>query len=374
MRAGRMVVVCDGEGPESEGGLVMAANFATPDALDFIAKHAGGMVFLGLSGDRCESLGLDLVPAKNESAFGRRFTVSISAPADGKVASTAADQARTIQVAVNPSSTPDDLVQPGSVFPIRARDGGVLERSGHTEAAVDLARLAGMTAAGVICAIMKPDGSIARVADLGPYCARHGLAMVTIEDLIAYRWRHDKIVERVVIVSMPTAFGHFKAVGYRSLLTDQAHVALVKGDLAGGDVLVRVHSECLTGNVFHSLRCDCGEKLDSALGMIEREGRGVLLYLGQEGRGLGVLEALRPGRDEPEADLSADVRDSGIGNQILLDLGLSSIRVVTNQPRRIHGLEGYGLTITGHVPLRPSPQELSARATAHALQSLVHQL
>jgi len=273
-----------------------------------------------------------------------------------------ADQAQTMRVAMDPAKGPDDIVVPGHVHPLKARGGGVLERTGHTEASVDLARLAGATPAGVICEIQNEDGSMARLGDLGAYCHKHGLKMITIADLIAYRRRHDQLVERVVSTKLPTAFGEFDVVGYRSLVDDKHHVALVKGDVAGlEDVLVRVHSECLTGDVFHSLRCDCGEQLESALAMIEEEGRGVLLYLAQEGRGIGLLNKLRAyklqeeGFDTVDANLKlglpADLRDYGIGAQILVDLGLSSIRILTNNPKKIRGLEGYGLSVSEQVPI-----------------------
>jgi len=269
-------------------------------------------------------------------------------------------------VAIDPASRSRDLVQPGHVFPLKSRAGGVLERAGQTEAAVDLARMAGLNPSGVICEIMNDDGTMARVPELVDYCAHHGLSMITVADLIAYRRRHDMLVERVVATRLPTTFGDFEAVGYRSLVDDKHHVALVKGDIAGkADVLVRVHSECLTGDVFHSLRCDCGEQLESALAMIEREGEGVLLYLSQEGRGIGLLNKLRAyrlqedGLDTVEANerlgLPADLRDYGIGAQILVDLGLGSIRILTNNPKKIKGLEGYGLSVSGQIPIEHAP-------------------
>jgi 3,4-dihydroxy 2-butanone 4-phosphate synthase/GTP cyclohydrolase II len=327
-----------------------------------MAKEGRGLICLALTPDRCDELGLDLMAAKNESPFETAFTVSIEARDGVTTGISAADRARTVQVAIDPGASPRDLVQPGHIFPLKAKPGGVLERTGQTEAAVDLARLAGLNPSGVICEVMNDDGTMARVPDLVGYCERHGLKMITVADLIAYRRRHDRLVERVVSTRLPTTFGDFTVVGYRSLVDDKHHVAMVKGEVDGvPDVLVRVHSECLTGDVFHSLRCDCGEQLDSALSMIEREGQGVLLYLAQEGRGIGLLNKLKAynlqdkGLDTVDANLElglpVDLRDYGIGAQILSDLGLSSIRILTNNPKKIRGLEGYGLSVTAQIPI-----------------------
>jgi 3,4-dihydroxy 2-butanone 4-phosphate synthase / GTP cyclohydrolase II len=388
IRAGRMVVVCDDEDRENEGDLTMAAQFATPEVVNFMAKEGRGLICLALTPDRCDELGLDLMAAKNESPFETAFTVSIEARDGVTTGISAADRARTVQVAIDPNSAPRDLVQPGHIFPLKAKSGGVLERTGQTEAAVDLARLAGLNPAGVICEVMNDDGTMARVPDLERYCARHGLKMITVADLIAYRRRHDKLVERVVTTRLPTAFGEFDVVGYRSLVDDKHHVAMVKGEIEGqSDVLVRVHSECLTGDVFHSLRCDCGEQLESALAMIEREGQGVLLYLAQEGRGIGLLNKLKAynlqdkGLDTVDANLElglpVDLRDYGIGAQILSDLGLSSIRILTNNPKKIRGLEGYGLSVTDQIPIQHAPNphnEAYLRAKRDRLgHSLHHQ-
>jgi 3,4-dihydroxy 2-butanone 4-phosphate synthase/GTP cyclohydrolase II len=367
IRQGKMVVVCDDEDRENEGDVVMAAQFVTPEAINFMAKEARGWICLALTPERCDELGLELMTAKNESALQTPFTVTIEARHGVTTGVSAHDRAHTMQVAIDPGTRPEDLVQPGHVNPLKAKRGGVLERTGHTEASVDLARLAGLIPAGVICEVMNEDGSMARVPDLADYCERHDLRMITIADLIAYRRQNDRLVERVVSTRLPTTFGEFEAVGYRSLVDDKHHVALVKGDVAGApEVLVRVHSECLTGDVFHSLRCDCGEQLVSALSMIEREGCGVLLYLAQEGRGIGLLNKLRAyrlqeqdGLDTVEANerlgLPADLRDYGIGAQILVDLGLSSIRILTNNPKKIRGLEGYGLSVAGQIPIEHAP-------------------
>jgi 3,4-dihydroxy 2-butanone 4-phosphate synthase/GTP cyclohydrolase II len=364
IRAGKMVVVCDAPDRENEGDLTMAAQFATPDAINFMATNGRGLICLALTPERCDELGLDLMTAKNESGFKTAFTISVEAREGVSTGISAHDRAHTIQVAVDPRSEAHDLVQPGHVFPLKAKGGGVLERAGQTEAAVDLARLAGLIPAGVICEVMKDDGTMARVPDLVEYCEEHDLKMITVADLIAYRQRTERLIERVAEAVLPTAFGEFTAIGFRSLVDGKHHVAMVKGEVDGEpDILVRMHSECLTGDVFHSLRCDCGQQLESALAMIEREGRGVLVYLAQEGRGIGLLNKLRAyklqeenGLDTVEANvalgLPVDLRDYGIGAQILKDLGLSSIRILTNNPKKIIGLEGYGLSVSEQLPIQ----------------------
>src|SRR6201747_2771950 len=385
IRRGKMVVVCDGEDRENEGDLVMAAQFATPEAVNFMAKEARGLICLALTPERCRKLGLNLMAAKNEAPLQTAFTVSIEAAGGVSTGISAHDRAHTIQVAIDPNSGPRDIVVPGHMFPLRAREGGVLERTGHTEASVDIARLAGLTPAGVICEVMNDDGTMARVPDLIPYCTKHGLKMVTVAELIAYRRRTEKLVERVVATALPTSFGDFTAVGYRSLVDDKHHVAMVKGDVDGvEDVLVPLHSECLTGDVFHSMRCDCGEQLAAALAMIEAEGQGVLLYLSQEGRGIGLLNKLRAyklqeeGYDTVDANLKlglpADLRDYGIGAQILVDLGLSSIRILTNNPKKIRGLEGYGLSVAAQIPIEHMPNEHNEDYLRTKAQRMGHML
>ena len=368
IRAGRFVVVADDVERENEGDLTIAAQFVTPDAVNFMATHGRGLVCLCLTPERCEELGLRQMTDQNEAQFGTAFTVSIEARDGVSTGISAADRARTIQVAVDPTSTPHDLVHPGHIFPLRARAGGVLKRSGQTEAAVDLARLAGLAPAGVVCEIMKDDGTMARVPDLVEFCERHGLKLVTVADLIEYRRRTEKLVERVVSVRLPTDYGDFQAVAYRETLTGKQHVALVKGDVEGKEeILVRVHSECLTGDVFHSRRCDCGEQLEQALARIEQDGEGVILYLAQEGRGIGLLNKLRAyelqeqGLDTVEANIElgfkADAREYGIGSQILADLGLTTIRVLTNNPKKISGISGFGLEVVSQEPIEVEPND-----------------
>ena len=385
IRSGRFVVVVDDPDRENEGDLVIAAQFATPDAINFMAKHARGLICLCLTGERCDELGLHPMTERNETPLGTAFTVSIEAREGVTTGISAHDRSCTIQVAIHPDAKPESLVQPGHVFPLRARPGGVLERTGQTEAAVDLARLAGLTPAGVVCEVMNEDGTMARVDDLIPYCTRHGLKMITVADLVEYRRRTEKLVERTAQVRLPTDYGEFTAIAYRETLTGRPHLALVRGDVAGAeDVLVRVHSECLTGDVFHSLRCDCGEQLELALRRIAAEERGVLLYMAQEGRGIGLLNKLKAyelqeeGFDTVEANLELgfppDAREWGIGNQILSDLGLSTIRILTNNPRKMAGIEGFGLSVVEQVPIEVAPNAENARYLDTKRAKLGHRL
>jgi 3,4-dihydroxy 2-butanone 4-phosphate synthase / GTP cyclohydrolase II len=385
IREGKFVVVVDAADRENEGDLTIAAQFATPDAINFMATHGRGLVCLCLTEERCEELNLRQMTDRNETPFGTAFTISIEAREGVTTGISAPDRARTIQVAIDASKGPADLVQPGHIFPLRARRGGVLQRAGQTEAAVDLARLAGLNPAGVVCEIMREDGTMARVPDLIPYCEQHGIKMITVEDLIEYRRQTEKLVERMTSVRLPTAYGDFTAVAFRETLTGKHHVALVKGDVDGEeDVLVRVHSECLTGDVFHSLRCDCGDQLELALERISAEPRGVLLYMAQEGRGIGLLNKLKAyelqeaGLDTVEANLelgfAADLREYGIGSQILADLGLTTIRILTNNPKKMTGIEGFGLTVVEQVPIEVSPNAENRRYLETKREKLGHQL
>jgi 3,4-dihydroxy 2-butanone 4-phosphate synthase/GTP cyclohydrolase II len=385
IRHGKMVVVVDAADRENEGDLTIAAQFATPEAIAFMAKEGRGLICLCLTGERCDALGLRMMTERNETRYGTAFTVSIEAREGISTGISAHDRSRTIQVAIDPSKGAQDLAQPGHVFPLRAKPGGVLQRTGQTEAAVDLARLAGLIPAGVVCEVMKDDGTMARVPDLVEFCKRHGLKLVTVADLIEYRRRHEKLIEREVTVRLPTPYGEFAAVLFRETLTGRQHVALVKGDVDGvQNVLVRVHSECLTGDVFHSLRCDCGEQLDAAMRLIGAEESGVLLYMAQEGRGIGLLNKLKAyelqedGLDTVDANLAlgfaADEREWGIGNQILAELGLSTIRLLTNNPKKVSGLQAYGLDVIEQVPIEVSPNDENRRYLTTKRDKLGHGL
>jgi 3,4-dihydroxy 2-butanone 4-phosphate synthase / GTP cyclohydrolase II len=385
IRQGKFVVVVDAADRENEGDLTIAAQFATPEAINFMAKHARGLICLPLTEERCDELGLRQMAERNETPLQTAFTVSIEAREGVSTGISAQDRSRTIQVAIDPTKGPGDLVQPGHVFPLRAREGGVLQRAGQTEAAVDLARLAGLNPAGVVCEVMKEDGTMARVPDLVDFCERHAVRLITVADLIEYRRRTEKLVERTTSVRLPTTHGEFQAIAFREKLTGKHHIALVRGEVDGAeDVLVRVHSECLTGDVFHSLRCDCGEQLEQALARLADEDRGVLLYMTQEGRGIGLLNKLRAyelqesGLDTVEANLelgfAADAREYGIGNQILADLGLTTIRILTNNPKKLTGIEGFGLTVVEQVPIETEPTPENRRYLATKRDKLGHRL
>lgn len=384
LRAGRMVIVVDDEDRENEGDLVMAAEKATPEAINFMTRHGRGIVCVPLTGERLDALQIPLMPGASEQSMRTAFTVSVDV-VGVRTGTSAHERAATARALADPRTTAQHFIRPGHIFPLRAKPGGVLQRAGHTEAAVDLARLAGLYPAGVICEIMNEDGTMARLPQLQEFAARHGLKIVTIADLIRYRLRHEKLVRRVAEAHLPTRFGEFRVIGYESLVDGEAHVALVKGEVAGQKgVLVRVHSECLTGDVFGSLRCDCGEQLAAALLAIEREGRGVLVYMRQEGRGIGLLNKLMAyrlqdeGKDTVEANLALgfppDMREFGISAQILSDLGVGSIRLMTNNPRKLNDLEGYGVGIVERVPIEMPPHPENFRYLWTKQQKLGHLL
>jgi 3,4-dihydroxy 2-butanone 4-phosphate synthase/GTP cyclohydrolase II len=385
IKAGKFVIVVDDEGRENEGDLIMAAEFVTPDHINFMAKYARGLICISMTGDRLEELGIPMMvnPDDNGAMFGTAFTVSVEARSGVTTGISAADRAKTVQVLIDPSSTKRDLVMPGHLFPLRARDGGVLVRAGQTEATVDLCKLAGLYPSGVLCEIMRSDGTMMRLPDLRRFASRHGLKIISVEQLIAYRQQHEKLVERVTETVIPTMYGTWRAIAYRSIVDPDEHVALVMGDIDDGEpTLVRVHSACVTGDVFQSMRCDCGEQLARAMQLIGETGKGVIVYMRQEGRGIGFHNKLRAynlqdgGLDTVEANLAlgfeADRRDYGIGMQILVDLGLSKIRLLTNNPRKRAGLEGFGLELVERLPIIVEPNEFNTRYLQVKREKLGH--
>jgi 3,4-dihydroxy 2-butanone 4-phosphate synthase / GTP cyclohydrolase II len=384
-RSGRMIIVVDDENRENEGDLTMAASKVTAEAINFMVKRGRGLVCLAITPERLDKLEIPLEVTDNSSRRETAMCVSIDAKAGTTTGVSAADRARTVRAAIDPATTPRDLARPGHIFPLRARCGGVLERAGHTEAAVDLARIAGLPQAGVICEVMNEDGTMARVPQLGRFARKHGLLMITIADLIRYRMRTESLVKRVAHATLPTANGPFRIHAYESVLDGQTHVALVRGNIGDGtNLMVRVHSKCLTGDVFHSLRCDCGAQLDTAMKRIDQEGRGVLLYLHQEGRGIGLANKIRAyelqdqGLDTVEANerlgFKPDQRDYGIGAQILRDLGVRTMRLLTNNPRKFIGLEGYGLAVAESIPLEIAPAAESRKYLKTKKDKLGHKL
>jgi len=384
IKNGKMVIVVDDQDRENEGDLVMAAEKISPEAVNFMAKYGRGLICTPLAEEIAERLKLQPMVYDNSDPHGTAFTVSVDFK-EVKTGISAYERAETIKALIDPSSKPEDFRKPGHVFPLRAREGGVLRRAGHTEAAVDLARLAGLRPAGVICEIMNEDGTMARVPDLIKFAEVHGLKMITIADLIRFRRKHEQLVRRVEVVNLPTKYGKFKAYAYQDIVEGEGHIALVKGEINDGrPVLVRVHSQCLTGDVFGSLRCDCGQQLTSALRMIEEEGRGVLLYMRQEGRGIGLINKMRAyklqekGMDTVEANerlgFKADLRDYGIGAQILADLGVKEIKLLTNNPRKIAGLEGYGLRVVERIPIQVCPNENNEKYLMTKKKKLGHYL
>jgi 3,4-dihydroxy 2-butanone 4-phosphate synthase/GTP cyclohydrolase II len=385
IKAGKFVIVVDDEDRENEGDFIMAAEKVTPEAINFMAVNGRGLICMPVTGERLDELKIPMMASNNTSHFGTAFTVSVEAKQGTSTGISAADRARTVQTIIDPKTRPEDLVMPGHMFPLRARDGGVLVRAGQTEATVDLARLAGLYPAGVCCEIMNEDGTMARLPQLEVIAKKLGLKIVSVADLIAYRYRHERLVTRVAEAKLPTPYGDFTVIAYRSQTAPHEHIALVMGDVATDEpVLVRVHSQCLTGDVFHSLRCDCGEQIEMAMQRISGEGRGVVLYMRQEGRGIGLHNKIKAyalqekGMDTVEANLSlgfkADLRDYGIGAQILADLGVRNMRLMTNNPKKISGLESYGLKITEQLPITTQPNPHNRRYLQTKQKKLGHLL
>jgi 3,4-dihydroxy 2-butanone 4-phosphate synthase / GTP cyclohydrolase II len=385
IRAGRMVIVVDDADRENEGDLTIAAEKVTPATINFMARYGRGQICLSLTGDRLDELEIPLAVTANTTPFGTAFCVPIDAKHNVTTGISAADRAATVLAAVQPSTRPSDLARPGHLSPLRARDGGVMVRAGQTEASVDLARIAGLYPAGVICEVMNEDGTMARVPQLARFAKRHGLLMVTVADLIKYRMRTESLVKRVAAAKMPTDFGDFTVHAFENQLDHQAHLALVRGEIGDGrDILVRVHSSCLTGDGLHSIRCDCGAQRDAAMQKIADHGRGILLYLNQEGRGIGLANKIRAyelqdeGFDTVEANerlgFKADQRDYGIGVQILRELGVRSMRLLSNNPRKLVGIEGYGLTISEWIPLEIPAHESTRRYLKTKKEKLGHKL
>ena len=385
IRDGRIVIVIDDEDRENEGDLTVAAEKITPEHINFMARHGRGLICMPMTGERLDELDVPLMVDKNTAAYGTAFCVPIEAKEGTTTGISAGDRAATVRAAIDPRTKPSDLARPGHMFPLRARQGGVMVRAGQTEAAVDLARIAGLYPAGVICEIMNDDGTMARVPELTRFARRHKLPLITIADLIKYRMRTERLVRRVATAELPTGHGGFRLFAYESLLDKETHLALVRGDIGDGmSVMVRVHSRCLTGDVFHSMRCDCGAQLDAAMTRIAAEGRGILLYLNQEGRGIGLANKIRAyelqdqGLDTVEANerlgFKADQRDYGIGAQILGDLGVRTMRLLTNNPRKFVGLEGYGLSVVESLPLEIPVSDTTRRYLKTKKEKLGHKL